>query len=102
MKYKSTIKIYIDSNWIANVAKLCNVLSADEIKQIYKIYGDLETVKEVFDRRDEDIDSSTARKIYNLIKCDLCTLTLAPRIEVSHNVVNKRLMERLEAMALEE
>lgn len=102
LKYKSTIKIYIDSNWIANVAKLCNVLSAEEIKQIYKIYGDLETVKEVFDRGDEDIDSSTARKIYNLIQCDLCTLTLAPSIKVSHNIVNEKLMKRLETMALGE
>lgn len=102
LKYKSTIKIYIDSNWIANVAKLCNVLAADEIKQIYKIYGDLETVKEVFDRREGDIDYDTARKIFILIQRDLCTLTIAPRIEVSHNDVNKNMMGRLEAIALRE
>ena len=102
LKYKSSIKIYIDSNWIANVAKLCNVLSADEIKQIYKIYGDLETIKEVFDRRDEDIDHDTARKIFILIHRDLCTLTIDPGIEVSHNDVNKKMMERLEAIALRE
>ena len=62
----------------------------------------METIKEVFNRRDEDIDSSTARKIYNLIQCDLCTLTLEPTLKVSHNIINEKLMERLEAIALEE
>lgn len=49
-------KIYIDSDWICNVAKLCNKLSNDEMKLIYKTYGDFETMKCAFEKSDMKID----------------------------------------------
>lgn len=99
IKYKRNINIYLDSNWISNVAKLCNILSADEIKQIYKIYGDLETIKSIFNQKDEDIDIRMAHKVYNLIQSDLCKLIVEPRIETLHRDINEKLMLKLKSIA---
>lgn len=96
--YKKYKKIYIDSNWICNVAKLCDVLTSEELKQVYKIYGDFETIKYVFERPDVEIDITMAYSIYHLISRDLCGLTLAPQIEVRHKESNKKLMNKLEML----
>ena len=37
--------IYIDDEWIHNVAKLSHFLSSEHIKTLYDIYGDLNSVK---------------------------------------------------------
>lgn len=47
-KIKKRYKIYIDDNWIHNVAKLSSKLSDGEIELIYKLYGDLSTIKRSF------------------------------------------------------
>lgn len=97
-KYQNNLKIHIDSNWICNVAKLCNVLSSEEIRQVYKIYGDFETIKCVFEMPDREIDKKIAYSIYHLIYRDLCDLTLAPAIEVGHKELNEKLMNKLEML----
>lgn len=48
-------RIYIDDNWISNVAKLTGRLSSGEIKSIYDLYGNLATIKSIF-------NSSTSSK----------------------------------------
>ena len=97
--YRRGKKIYIDTSWISNVAGLCDVLSGEEIKQIYKIYGDLETIKSVFDKEDKDIKKKDAYRIYHLIHRDLCELTIAPTVEVNHQKINKKLIDKLEMIA---
>ena len=97
-KYRNNLKIYIDSDWICNVAKLCNVLSSEEIKQVYKIYGDFETIKCVFEKPDQEIDRKTAHGIYHLIHKDLCDLTLVPEIKAVHQNINEELMNKLEML----
>lgn len=97
-KFRRNQKIYIDSEWICNVAKLCNVLSSEEIKQVYKIYGDFETIKCAFEKTDTEIDKQTAYSIYHLIHRDLCDLTLAPIIEVGYKKINEKLMNKLEML----
>lgn len=99
IEYSRKIELYIDSNWIHNVAELCGALPDDDIKQIYKIYGDLETIKSAFEKDDEDIDTKLAHSIFVLIHRDICDLTLMPRIEVNHKVVNEKLMKKLEELA---
>ena len=99
IKYRKSINIYLDSNWFSNVAKLCGILSADEIKQIYKIYGDLETIKSIFKQKDEEIDLSMAHRVYYLIQSDLCKLIIEPKIETLHLDINEQLMTKLNLIA---
>lgn len=98
LKYKKDIKICIDPNWICNVAKLCDVLTSEELKLIYKIYGNFETIKCVFEKADKEIDIIMAHRIYHLIHRDLCDLTLAPQIEVKHKEINGKVMNKLEVL----
>lgn len=97
--YRQGIKIYIDSNWITNVAKLSVLFDAEEIKQIYKIYGDMERIKEVFNREDEHITDRTARQIYNLIHKDMCVLSKGTKVEISERSENKKMMDKLKVIA---
>lgn len=95
-KCRRGIKIYIDSDWIHNVAKLGRVLTREQIRQIYNIYGKLETIKIAFEKEDEEIDVKFAHSIYHMIHADLCDLILLPQIEVKHKDINQRIMDDLE------
>lgn len=61
-------QLYIDENWIRNVAELasCNVLSDDEIRLIYKIYGNLQTIRRWVDA--DRADSTSLSKAILSIK----------------------------------
>lgn len=98
-RFRKNQRIYIDADWICNVAKLCNVLSSEEIKQIYKIYGDFETIKYAFEKSDIEIDIKTAHSIYHLIHRDLCELTVEPQLEIKHKKINEKLMNKLKMLA---
>lgn len=102
IRYKKGIKIYIDSGWISNVAKLCNILSAEELKQIYTIYGSLETIKIVFAKKDEDIDCKSACEIYRLIHNVLHRMISEPSKDEPNKEINTQLMLRLESIAMGE
>ena len=43
-KLQKAYNVRIDKEWIHNVAKLCHVLKTTDIKLIYSIYGDLESL----------------------------------------------------------
>lgn len=60
-KEKSKYRIYIDDNWIHTVAKLSGV---SEIKRIYELYGDLSTIKGIFDLREGHISEDDANTAY--------------------------------------
>lgn len=96
-KYRRGIKLYIDSDWIHNVAKLCGIMTNEQIKQIYNIYGTLETIKASFEKKDEEVDERLAHYIYNVIYAELFDLT-SPPIKISEKEINKKLMKSLKKL----
>lgn len=95
-KYRRGIDILIDGEWIHNVSKLRRVMSDEEIKQIYELYGVLENIKKIFRKEDSEITIHMARQVYNNIMTYLCSVTLSPEIEVKYSDKNKELLEKLE------
>ena len=73
-KEKSHIYIYIDDNWIHNVAKLSYVLSSDEIQCIYKLYGDLNTIRRAFNSPVNGITEDDAKSAYSVMYKDFCKI----------------------------
>lgn len=67
-------QLYIDENWIRNVAELasCNVLFDNEIRLIYKIYGNLQTIRRWVDadRADSTSLSKAILSINEIVNLD--------------------------------
>lgn len=53
--------VRIDKDWIHNVAKLCHAMEDIEIKFIYSIYGDLETI---FDSLNKKLDDDEIHNVF--------------------------------------
>lgn len=49
-------RVYIDDNWITNVANLADVVSSEELKRIYTLYGDITTIKSILNSINPDVD----------------------------------------------
>ena len=49
-------RVYIDDKWITNVANLAVVVSSEELKRIYGLYGDISTIKSVLSSVNPDVD----------------------------------------------
>lgn len=99
IKEISHIYIYIDDNWIQNVAKLsCSVPDA-EIQRIYKLYGDLNTIKRAFNSSINEMTEDDAESAYSIMFNDICsitvTLTNPVNIDVSLKENVQTLMDRL-------
>lgn len=73
-KEKSHIYIYIDDNWIQNVAKLSYTLSSSEIQCIYKLYGDLNTIRRAFNSPVNGITEDDAESAYSVMYKDFCKI----------------------------
>lgn len=65
-------RMYLDSEWIRNVAKLSDVLSSKEMHEIYSLYGDLSTIGEIFNAPRSEISKAEANRIYSLICSNIC------------------------------
>ena len=64
--------MYLDSEWIRNVAKMSDVLSSKEMQEIYSLYGDLCTIGELFNSPQSEISEAEANRIYSLICTNFC------------------------------
>lgn len=99
IKEISHMYIYIDDNWIHNVAKLSCSLSSNEIQQIYKMYGDLCTIKRVFNSSINEMSQDDAQSAYSIMFNDLCritgTLTTPINIDVALEEKVQLIMDRL-------
>lgn len=95
----SHIYIYIDDNWIQNVAKLSYSLSGTEIQEIYKLYGDLNTIKRAFNSSINEMTEDDAESAYSVMFKDICsitgTLTNPMKIDVSLKENVQSIMDRL-------
>lgn len=65
-------RMYLDSEWIRNVAKMSDVLSSKEMHEIYSLYGDLCTIGELFNSPQSEISEAEANRIYSLICTNFC------------------------------
>lgn len=72
-KEKNHIYIYIDDNWIHTVAKLSSSLKYDEIQKIYKLYGDLSTIKRAFNSSVNEMSQDDAKSAYSVMVSDFCS-----------------------------
>lgn len=63
---QKSYNVRIDKDWIHNVAKLCHVMEDAEIKLIYSIYGDLESISDSFNKNLKGIEIH--RVFYSFMK----------------------------------
>lgn len=102
-KEKTHIYIYIDDNWINNVAKLSCSLSSNEIQLIYKLYGDLNTIKRAFNSSVNAMTVDDAQSAYSVMYTDFCkvvtnlTRQTPPEVTLKENVHS--IMERLKELS---
>ena len=98
-KLKKKYRIYIDDNWIHNVAKLSPALSSDEIQMIYKLYGELNTIKKVFNTPVNEVSEDEEKSAYSIMFHAICNIEAEMkhpiRIEVTLKDNIKNIMERL-------
>lgn len=103
VKRQKRYRIYIDDDWIHNVARVSHELSSNEIQRIYKLYGDLCTIKNAFSAYPEGIPEDVAKTVYSLIFHDLCTivttLTQPMRSEVTIKEELESLLRRIKEIA---
>lgn len=59
------LKIYIHDEWISNVASIAKYFTDEEVKKIYEIYGELSTIKNMFEK---DLDYITKREMENVFR----------------------------------
>lgn len=73
-KKKKKYRIYIDDDWIHNVAKLSHLLTSNEIQMIYKLYGDLNTIKKVFNSTENNISVDEEKSAYSIMFHEICCI----------------------------
>lgn len=73
-----SFKIYIHNEWIENVAKISRYFSNAEIKTIYEMYGDLETVRKIYDKPLEQISKSELKLAFKSME-KYCTFEVELR-----------------------
>lgn len=56
IRLKKSYNVRIDKEWIHTVAKLCHVMEDAEIKLIYSVYGDLESIIDSFKKQLDGIE----------------------------------------------
>lgn len=102
MKFKKKYRIYVDDDWIHNVAELTGQLKNDEIQSIYKIYGDLHTIKRSFNNSEKLLEEND-KLAYNIIFCEICEVEEKQSKPISYDVKLKEdkkvLLERLKKIA---
>lgn len=58
-------KVHIYHDWIANVASVSKYFTKEEVKNIYKIYGDLVELSQIFNEPIKEISDSELKIAYN-------------------------------------
>lgn len=94
-KYRKKYRIYIDDNWIHNVAKLSSVMLTDEIKLIYKLYGDLCTIRNVFNSPTSDVNIEEEKLAYSIMLHEICNLEFALKYPIVPEISLKTEIENL-------
>lgn len=101
-KFKKKYRIYIDSDWIHNVAELSSQLENDEIQMIYKIYGDLHTIERSFNNSESLLEEND-KLTYNIIFREICNVEVDLSNPISFDVQLKEdkkvLLEKLKEIA---
>ena len=98
IKEMSHIYIYIDDNWIQNVAKLSYSLSSNEIQQIYKLYGDLNTIKRAFNSSINEMSQDDAKSAYSVMFSDFCSIDSLSPLMVSLKENIEQIMKKLKEL----
>lgn len=58
-------KVHIYHDWIANVASVSKYFTKEEVKNIYKIYGDLDELRQIFKEPIKEISDSELKIAYS-------------------------------------
>ena len=99
-EYSKGLKVLIDQDWITHVASVSKLFTNEEIKKIYKIYGDFTTIKKIYDKPIESILDSEIdlafRKMNTWINLTISLNTLATNVELKDEITN--LLKRIEVI----
>ena len=102
-KRQKRYRIYIDDDWIHNVAKLSHKLSSREIQKIYKLYGDLCTIRNAFNTSSDSLSEDEAKIVYSILWHNLCQMETESEYSLRSKVTMKddikQLMDRLREIA---
>lgn len=85
-KCKKKYRLYLDDNWIRNVASLSHILSDEETKMIYKIYGDLNTIKQAVNISEEQLSFEEAKTAYRIMFGEFCDASMDLKYPIIINV----------------
>lgn len=103
IKRQGKCRIYIDKDWIHNVAKLSHALPSSYIQNIYKLYGDLSTIKNVFNSSAEVISEDDAKMVYSMIFQGMCNFEAVLRYPLQAKVSLKEdivlMLEKIKEIA---
>ncbi len=61
------LKIYIHNEWVSNVASIAKYFTDEEVKKIYEIYGELSTIKNMFEKNLDDITEIEMKNIFRIM-----------------------------------
>lgn len=61
------LKIYIHDGWVANVASVAKYFTDEEVKKIYEIYGELSTIKNIFEKNLDDILEIEMNNVFRIM-----------------------------------
>lgn len=85
------LKIYIHEEWVANVASIAKYLKVEEVKNIYEIYGELSTIKSIFEKNIGDISEIEANNAFEIM-----FKYITPCMNLSNGIVTADLREDTE------
>ncbi|MDF2883075.1 MAG: hypothetical protein K0R54_3632 [Clostridiaceae bacterium] len=92
---KKNYRLYIDENWISNVAKLSHIFSKEDIKTIYEIYGNLNTIKQVLNIRSDKLSLEEAKLAYNIMFHEFCGTSMLLKYPIKIDVKLKDNIENI-------
>lgn len=101
-KYRKRCEIYIDNNWIHTVAKLSQAFDKDTLKDIYELYGDINTIKRIFNDHSSTISINDANISFSLINKyinPVITLTHALPVTADIKEKTKIIINKIENIA---
>ena len=90
------VEIYLDDDWVRNVVKLQPVLTNDELKQIYELYGAFKMCVRHFENNNELIREEGFEALHEYILDNLCAVREGETVEIVHLEKNDKVMRKLE------
>lgn len=99
IKSRKALPVHIDFNWIHTVADLQDAFNRDDLRLIYKVYGYIDDLAQILSKPENEVEMNDISSTRNLIRSELCDVTVAPRIEIRIRKDIQQIQERLKGFA---